>query len=736
MLKDMTPRLYQQTILATAAQKNTLVVLPTGLGKTLIAVMLAAHRLKQYTNSKILVLAPTRPLCDQHVASFKKHLDVSEDQVVLFTGFVKPEKRAELWKQAKVIVSTPQGTENDIITNRTPLEDVSLIVFDEGHRAVKDYAYVFIAKQYNKKSNYSRILALTASPGSDMETITEVCQNLFIEEIELRTEEDPDVKQYVQEMDIDWVKVDLPVEFKSIRKFLADCYASKLEEVKKYGYLYGSPSSYSKTSLLALQGGLHAKLAAGERDYQVMKSISLVAEAMKVQHALELIETQGITALMQYFEKLQHEAQTSKVKAVQNLVRDLNFRSAVIKTQALIDQNIEHPKLKELKKIVAKEFERDNKIKIIVFTQYRDSGVKIKQVLDDLPFVKSEIFFGQAKKKNTGLSQKEQKAMLDKFREGGFNCLIATSVAEEGLDIPQVDLVIFYEPIPSAIRTVQRRGRTGRLEKGRVIVLVTTETRDVGYRWSAHHKEKRMFRNIETLKKQFSGYERKASDEDLKSFIEQNKDVTIYADFREKGSGVIKELVELGVKVELDSLAVADYILSDKVAVEFKTVRDFVDSIIDKRLLSQLKDLRKYDAPILLIEGQEDIFAQRKVHTNAIRGMLATIAVNYAIPVLYTKNFKETAALLAVIAKREQDPEKKDFTMHSGKPLTLKEQQEYIVGALPGIGGTLAKPLLKKFKTVRKIMTASEENLKKVELIGDVKAKKIREVLDEEWKED
>ncbi|MFH1505379.1 MAG: DEAD/DEAH box helicase [archaeon] len=734
MLKDMMPRLYQQTILATAAQKNTLVVLPTGLGKTLIAVLLAAYRLKQYPNSKILILAPTRPLVDQHLASFKAHLDIPEDQIVLFTGFVKPEKRKEMWKTAKVIISTPQGMENDIITNRTPLEDVSLIVFDEGHRAVGDYAYVFIAKQYHKKSKYSRILSLTASPGSDMETITQVCQNLYIEEIELRTDEDPDVKQYVQEMELDWVKVDLPDSFKSIRKFLLDCYHGKLEEVKKHGYLYGSPSSYSKTSLLALQGGLHAKLAAGERDFEVMKSISLVAEAMKVQHALELIETQGISALMQYFEKLQAESVTSNTKAVKNLVKDLNFRSAVIKTQALVDENIEHPKLKELKKIIAGEFHKNNKIKIIIFAQYRDTGVKIKQVLDDLPLVKSGIFFGQAKKKNTGLSQKEQKAMLDKFRAGEFNCLIATSVAEEGLDIPQVDLVIFYEPIPSAIRTVQRRGRTGRLEKGRVIVLVASDTRDVGYRWSAHHKEKRMYRNIETLKKQFSGYT-PIKDESLKDYI-KDQSITIYADFREKGSGVIKELVGMGVKVELESLKVGDYILSDKVAVEFKTVRDFVDSIIDKRLLSQLKDLRKYDSPIILIEGQEDIYAQRRVHPNAIRGMLATIAVSYNIPILQTKNFRETAALLAVIAKREQDPNKTEFTMHAGKPMTLKDRQEYIVASLPGIGATLAKPLLKRFKTVRKIMTSSEENLKKVDLIGDVKAKKIRDVLDEEYKDD
>ncbi len=726
MIKGFTPRLYQETILDTCTKKNTLVVLPTGLGKTNIFLMLAANRLKNYPNSKILLLGPTRPLIDQYYETFKKYFVIKEKDMAIFTGFVKPQKRAELWKKAKIIFSTPQGLENDIIAERIKLEEVSLLGFDEAHRAVGDYAYVFVAKQYHKKSKMERIIGLTASPGSDLDKITDICKNLFIEDIEVRTEEDPDVKEYIQELDIKWIKVDLPDTFKQIKKFLEACVKDKLSQVKKYGYL--SYSGISKKDLISLQAGLHGKIARGEKDFAILKSISLIAEALKVQHALELLESQGIAPLIKYLEDLQKQAETTKVKAVKNLVKDLNFRSAYIKTKKLEEQGIEHPKLGKLKELLSKI---DKKTKIIVFNQYRDSAVKIAEEINKSDNVSAKIFFGQAKKKDTGLSQKEQKAVLDDFREGKFNVLVATSVAEEGLDIPKVDEVIFYEPIPSAIRHIQRRGRTGRLEKGKVVVLVTQETRDVGYRWSAHHKEKRMYRILEKLKTKFAMPEQK--EVSLKKFIKDEENVRIYADYREKGSGVIKELIDLGIKINLEKLEVGDYILSSDVAVEYKTVADFVDSLIDGRLLSQIRELKKYEKPLLIVEGDEDIYSQRKVHPNAIRGMLASIVVDFNVPILYTKHFKDTAALLAVIAKREQLKQLKEVTLHTQKPLTLKEQQEYVVSSLPGVGATLSKPLLKKFKTVKKVINASEEKLKKIDLIGEKKAKRIKEVLESDY---
>ncbi len=745
MIRGFEPRLYQQTILDTAVKKNTLVVLPTGLGKTNIAVLLAASRLGNYPGSKILIIAPTRPLCDQHVDSMRKHLELDAGEVNLFTGMVRPAKRAELWKQSRIIVSTPQGLENDIITNRISLKEASLLVVDEAHRAVGDYAYVFLAKQYMKRAEHPRILGLTASPGSDEEKIKEVCKNLFIEEIEIRSYDDPDVKPYIKEIDVEWVKVELPKDFEQVRDYLRAAFEQKLETVKKLGYMYGSVSSYSKTALLELQRALYAKMTSGEKDFGILRSISLLAEALKLQHALELVETQGLKPLMEYFSKLEEESAKTRVKAVQHLVRDLNFRSALMKTKNLIQQGAEHPKIKELRRIVADELEKKKDVKIIIFNQYRDSTSNIKEVMDAIG-VKSKIFVGQMKKKDTGMSQKKQKEILEAFRSGEFNCLIATSVAEEGLDIPAVDLVIFYEPVPSAIRTVQRRGRTGRQEKGRVIVLVTKKTRDEANLWASVHKEKRMYRIIHGLKRGLSPIMEEQKDvsertEEQTKLAEQGKSewdyssLTVFADHREKGSGIIKELSDLGVKVELTKLDIADYLLSERVAVEHKTVKDFVDSIIDGRLLSQLSALKKYERPLIIIEGEEDIYFQRKIHPNSIRGALATIIISYGIPIIQTKSHKETTGLFLMIARREADPSKKDMTFHTFKPLTDKELQEYIISAFPGVGAILAKPILRKFGTIKKIVNAEEEELKQVELIGDKKAKRIKEVVEKDYNE-
>ncbi len=731
MIKDFTPRLYQEAILATAVKYNTLIVLPTGLGKTNIFLMLAAHRLKLYPESKVLLIGPTRPLIDQYLEVFKNHFEISADRMAVLTGLVRPEKRVELWKNASIIFSTPQGLENDVISGRIKLEDVSLLGFDEAHRAVGDYSYVWLAKKYSNEAKFPRIVGMTASPGSDLEKITEVCNNLMIEEIEVRTEADSDVSPYIQEIDIDYVKVELPERFLEVGRLIKECIKSKLDAVKKFGYM-GSSFALSKSELLKLQASLHSQLARGSKDFSLLRSVSLLAEAMKASHALELLESQGITQLQKYFQRLMEEGKTSRVKALKNLLADGNFRAAMAKAQKLYEEKVEHPKLDELKRIVSTEI-KSGAEKIIVFSQYRDSALKIKEVLDSLSGIGSEIFVGQAKKEDTGLSQKEQKAMLDRFRDGNFNVLIATSIGEEGLDIVKVDLVIFYEPLPSAIRSIQRRGRTGRQEKGRVVVLIARNTRDEAFRWVAHHKEKRMHRILNSLKGKVrlnKGAEEKGK---LMGYAEKKKEngnVKIFADYREKGP-VAKELSDSGVSVELKTLEIGDYVCSSRVAVEVKTTDDFVNSIVDGRLLQQLKELKRgYERPVVIIEGDADIYSVRGVHPNAIRGMIATIAVSYGIPIIKTRDSIETAGIITAIAKREQENSSEEIQVHSQKPSTLKEQQEFIVSALPGVETTIARSLLKRFGSVKGIVNASSGELKEAELVGEKKASEIRRVVD------
>lgn len=726
------PRLYQQTILNTAIKHNTLVVLPTGLGKTLIALLLARYIKTKNPESKIVFLSPTKPLTEQHYETFKSLF--KEEEMVVFTGTTPPEKRMSLWNDKSIIFCTPQTLENDIINKAVSLKDVGLMVFDEAHRAVGDYAYRFIAEKYHTTANFPKILALTASPGDNKEKILEICKNLKLDAIEARSDKDPDVIPYIKGIDINWVEVNLPEGFQVVRSVLTELLHSRLNTLKESHGIH--IPKLTKKIILEMQSKIRASISSGEGRKDAYRIASLLASVLKIMHALELLETQGLHSLKKYINSLYKQSS----KAVKELISEELFKKAILMIEDLDENFVEHPKLDSLKKII-KDNIKNNKEKFIIFTQYRDQANKIKQMLDN-EGVSNKIFIGQAKKEGKGLSQKEQKEVLNEFSSGGFQVLVCTSVGEEGLDIPKVDTVIFYEPVPSAIRTVQRRGRTGRLEKGKVFVLVTKGTTDSSYRWVAHHKEKKMYRAIDEVKRKFPVLikENDIEEKKVKTLKEYTKDTEeepstiIKADYREKNSPVLKKLLEKGADVRLEQLSVGDYLISDRVVIEYKTGEDFATSIIDGRLLQQLKELIKYTKPLILVEGWEAVFSSRNIHPNAILGMLATISVSYGIPVIFTRHSEESASFINLIAKREQIGGS-DFQYHYTKPLTDKELQEYIVSSLPGIGTNLAKPLLKHFGNIRNVFLASSDQLKEIPLIGDKKAKKITEILDKEYKE-
>ncbi len=724
-IKGFTPRLYQQTILNSTIKANTLVCLPTGRGKTKIALLTAIHRLNNFPKSKVIFLTPTKPLAAQIAEEFKENSTI--ENVSVFTGETKPEEREKIFKEADVIVSTPQGMSNDIINGKIDLSNVSMIIFDESQHAIKDYDYVWIAKQYQRVGTYPRILGLSASPGADLEKIMEVCKNLFIEDIEVRTDEDPDLKPYVQETKVEYIEVELPKEFKEIREFLVKCFKQRVHLLKQIDAT-DTVNLETKTKLLMAQKELQKRLATGERDLALWQAISTIAEAMKIQYCLELLETQGIGACYEYMKKLNKEAETTKVKATKNLVIDENFKAAYFKVTNLYEDKQEHPKIGKLVEIVKKEVGKSEKI--LIFNNYRNSAAKLKEELNKIEGIKCELFVGQAKKNGTGLTQKAQIKLLDEYKERKFNTIIATSVGEEGIDIPAVDLIIFYEPVPSAIRTVQRRGRTGRMEKGRVAVLVTKDTRDEAYRWSAFHKEKRMHSILKDLKNKL--LLSRPKEVTLKNFETRLK---IYADSREKASGVIKYLVDNNIDVRMQNLEVGDFQPSGDIIIERKEIKDFVDSIIDKRLLDQVKDMKdNFENPLIIIEGDEDLYSVRNIHANAIRGMLAWITIDMKIPIVHTKDYRDTAELLITIAKREQGEKGNDFSIRGEKkPLSEKELKEFIIAGLPGVGTQLAKNLLEEFKNVKNIVNASNEDLQKVEKIGKKKAEEIRKILDEKY---
>lgn len=500
------PREYQKKILETCKEKNCLVILPTGTGKTLIALMLAMERFEKFPLEKVLVLAPTRPLVEQHLNSFKKILPDSYASLTLFTGKTNPEKRRKEWQDAEFIFSTPQCIANDIAHKLYDLKDVCLLVQDECHRCLKNYSYTAIAHAYKEHSLHPKILGLTASPGSEKKLIEKICENLGIEQVEIRTRESEDVKPYLQELEFEKIIVPFPPEFEEIRQLLKTIYTKKIEELENRKVLFARAN---KVTLLECQRKLFAAINSGNKNPNLLAAVSVCAQAIKLQHALELLETQTINSFSAYMKKLFAEADQGKSKAAQRLVKQEEFNKAYTLATSL---DFEHPKLEKLKEVVKEKITENSKAKILVFAQYRDTGSKIVHELNKLKEIHSAVFVGQAKKqsmgKESGLNQKEQKQLIHDFSENKINVLVATSIGEEGLDIPEVNEVIFYEPVPSAIRKIQRAGRTARLMKGSLKILMTQDTRDIAFHYAANAKERKMHRAIEEIKKDYDKEEK------------------------------------------------------------------------------------------------------------------------------------------------------------------------------------------------------------------------------------
>ncbi|MFH0955185.1 MAG: ERCC4 domain-containing protein [Candidatus Micrarchaeota archaeon] len=1274
------PRQYQEILAYTVLDKgNTLIVAPTALGKTVVAALVINQRLADFSTQKVLMLSPTKPLALQHQATFQKFFDIPSDQIELLTGSSPPAKREAAWQRACIISATPQAIENDIISGRLSLKDFSLVIFDEAHRAVGDYSYVFLAKRYLKQAVNPLILGLTASPGSEQEKIQDVCKNLFIENIEIKTLKDADVQAYANPIELEWQKVDLSPDFLQIKAWLRDFQKDQLLFIKKLGLAKNIQSNMMRRKdLLMLQVSIrHNLVERAKSNPALWTAISKLAALLKISHAEILLETQGIVPLHDYFERLQAKSgQSGSPKALQTVLSDARIQKAMQATQHLFENGETHPKQKLLTDILQSQFKQNQKSKVIVFNHYRDSVKHLTSVLEKIEGVRPIRFVGQATKgEDKGLTQKQQGEFLEHFRNGEYNTLVASSVhpeefiivrndaenkieikkigdfvdayipfepvksevvkisgysslsfdnaktvflpithvhkhprksevvetvfssgfrakvtrdhsfftfdassnlvpsppkenlfakicltapnieenqtldlakefdkklppemkkkvlctisgltqarireltsnkkflntllsksrnltkiadesgldkktvnlagkrlaaesfvltdktgkflffsltkpgreyykflqwffkncryrkkkyrvsleavaktelkletfcqifieasygktkfprflevnpslaeflglyvaegnarnttstagihlaaqkkemqermaasvrkglgidpsitwrgidihsklayylikyvfragigaynkeipsiiftlptehkwkflegyargdghltdkrivlttvsqklvtglifllrqlgikkitlqknakrtpfnvcimesvpfqeinvhgkkcyydlvpvaqtdqrtfalmqntflsqnkgqktrevetvteqncfdyikkiaqlkvqpkfvydisvdktqlfvggqgliclhnsvAEEGLDIPQVDLVIFFEPVPSEIRTIQRRGRTGRLDKGRCIVLMAAKTRDEAYYYSSMAKERLMYRTLKKMQKRpeinlpkpnkAAGAQKQTL---LSKYVEELKDkVEIFVDSREQASSVCRELTELGAVIRVKQLEVSDYVLGPEIAVERKTVEDFLESLIDGRLFNQLQSLSQtYSSPLIILEGNpRELFSLRNIHKNAIWGSLSSIAINYRIPILFSENSRETAEVLFVIAKREQLGKDKDLRIRTGrKGLTLTQSQQFVVESLPMVGPTMAKSLLDHFKTIKSLVNATEKELKEVNNMGEKKAKKIVKLINAKY---
>lgn len=497
-LQNIQPREYQLKILETCIKKNCLVVLPTGLGKTLIALMLVIKRMQEFPGEKAVFLAPTKPLVEQHLNSFKKQLPELFGDLQLFTGEINPENRKKIWQTADIIFSTPQCVANDLKKKLYKLDDVCVLIEDEAHRCVKNYDYNYISQEYQKQSLHPRIVGLTASPGSEILRIKEICKNLSIEEVELRTRDSEDVKKYLQELKFEKELVDFPPEFEEIKHLLTKLIEEYIEELRYRNVLFGPAN---KTRLLELQKRISSTLSRGNKNYNYMLGASACAQAIKIQHALELLETQTLESFNKYLKKLLEQAEKKQSKGVVKLAARQEFQFILTQSSELLEKKYEHPKLSKAVEIIQNEIRINPNIKIILFTQFRDTANILSKNLNAIEKINAKLFVGQANKSGEkGMNQKEQKKIIQEFSEGKINVLCATCIGEEGLDIPEVNAVIFYEPVASAIRTIQRSGRTARLNRGKIIMLITKKTKDEYSFYISRAREKKMKKAIEEIK--------------------------------------------------------------------------------------------------------------------------------------------------------------------------------------------------------------------------------------------
>ncbi|MFB6077673.1 MAG: DEAD/DEAH box helicase [Halarchaeum sp.] len=798
---------YQRQLVEAALADHTLVCLPTGLGKTAVSLRVTAERLASDVGAKSLLLAPTKPLVEQHAQFYRDALQIPDDEIVVFTGEVRPDDRAELWGAARVVIATPQVVENDLVGGRIDLRDVVHCTFDECHRATGDYAYGYIAERYHADAADPLVTGMSASPGGDEEEILTVCANLGLREVAMMTENDADVAAYTHDTEVEWERITLPEEVLTVRDKLNEVITERLEALKELGVVNTTQPDLSQKDLNRVHGQLRELIDNDQSEgYEGM---SLHAEVMKLRRAVELVETQSVESVRRYFERQKNAARSSGAsKASQRLVSEPRVKEAMRRAE---DFDGLHPKFRRARMLLAETLGIEGGERVIVFTESRDTAEALTEFLGN--HFDARRFVGQGDKEGSdGMTQTEQQETLSAFRAGEFEVLVSTSVAEEGLDVPEVDLVLFFEPVPTAIRSVQRKGRTGRQAEGRVVVLMAEDTRDEAYFWISRRREQEMEDELRSLQSLADDLEAElaggqgtlaeyadgdapaveaadvdggdgdsegqagladfgsADDADADGATESGDDadadgatesgddadadggdatddalvaraeppdaeetVEVVVDQRELDSKIARDLSKRdGVETRLETLAVGDYVVSDRVAVERKSVEDFLDTLLggDRDLFEQARDLaRHYDRPIVLLEG-DDLYGARNVHPNAIRGALASLAVDYGISVLRTEDMSDTTDMLNTLAGREQLTRDREVSVHGEKGAkTLTEQQEYVVSSIADVGPVTARALLSHFGSVEGVMTASEEDLLDVDGVGEVTAERVREVV-------
>jgi Fanconi anemia group M protein len=475
---------YQRRFVEKALDANTLAVLPTALGKTVIAELVAAELLHRHPRCRILFMAPTKPLALQHRESVLKHLKLGEDEVAAVTG--ETAARASVWGNSRVrfVTATPQTVWNDYRNGLVRLEEFALLIFDECHRSRSRYAYTRLAEEYVRRCPYPLILALTASPGSEEDKVVEVIKNLWIEQVVWMSEEDEEVSKYIPGIRVGWVRVKLPAEYEMIRNEIKRMIESVISRLRESGLLRIPIEAVNRKALVGLMNRIRAEIDSGVKGANI-HYMTLLSAALSLYYAQELIESQHVYSLKHYLE----EISKSELRSHKTIASTPDFRNLV----RMVNQcTVDHSKVDALASTLEAHFAEKPEDRVLVFANIRATAEVLVDRLRDRGY-RAALFIGRAEGKHgPRMTQDEQMKTLKAFREGVYNVLVATSVGEEGLDIPECGLVVFYEPAVSGIRYIQRRGRTGRKLPGKAVILVTDKTVDEYYFREGYRRAKRM----------------------------------------------------------------------------------------------------------------------------------------------------------------------------------------------------------------------------------------------------
>jgi len=661
-------REYQINIAKKCFGNNSLVVIPTGLGKTIISIIIAAHTLENSPpHSKVVILAPTRPLINQHHENFLKFMNIPSEKFSILTGQIEPHKRTHEFMNNQVLFYTPQTLRNDILNNRYSLMNVCLVIFDEAHRAQGDYAYCQIADEYIEHNNDGIILGLTASPGSNREKISVLCKNLHIPDsnIFLRTRDDKDVKDYIKPMKIWKVGVDMTDLMRLVHSALKKMIQERLNYLNSLGFIDSNKEqleSIYRKDLIKLNRDLLEIINGDGNKTGAYKALSINAQMLRLFHMLSLVESQGLDSLLSYLKSMKNQSsQKNASKALIILANDYEINKIFNELQQyneLDELILIHPKFNICKEIILKELKANPNARILVFSKLRDSVANISSKLKKNSLIKPKRFVGQATKSTNdkGLSQKKQIEILNKFKNGEYNVLVSTNVAEEGLDITECDLVIFYDVVASEIRFIQRKGRTARIREGKVIILYCRGTSDEIYLRISLNRLKRMYESLNNTKKIPEINKQKNKIKRIKKSQNENLDnylspIVILSKIIPLFFGIRQFYSESGIKFQVSS---NDYHIQiqNQIGIHIFEPRDLIQQDANNQFKNFIEKFKKSFKIIIIIAQFLDFTEIFKNEKKYIKRKLLKISQKYEIQIIPIDNKDELFLLLRGFFKK------------------------------------------------------------------------------------